>query len=71
MKDKEAAIQKMKKKMKKDIKKKWIKMTSGCLSVLLLMGILTGCGSSNTDNREETAKTEEEQASGEVQLQIG
>ena len=40
-------------------------MTSGCLSVLLLMGILAGCGSSNTDNREETAKTEE-QASGAV-----
>lgn len=66
VKDKETTIQEMKKKMKKDMKKKWIKMTSGCLSVLLLMGILAGCGSSNTDNREETAKTEEEQASGAV-----
>ena len=33
-------------------------MTSGCLSVLLLMGILMGCGSSNTDSREETTGTE-------------
>lgn len=45
---------------KRDIKKKSIKVISGCLSMLLIMGILIGCGSSNTDNREDTAGTEEQ-----------
>ncbi len=45
---------------KQIMKKKWIKMVSGCLSMLLVMGILIGCGSSNTDNGENTAGTEEQ-----------
>ena len=55
--DKGATRQAMKKKMKKDMKKKWTKMISGCLGVLLRMGILSGCGSSKTDSREETTVT--------------
>ena len=39
-------------------------MVSGCLSILLVMGILTGCGSSNTDNGENTAGTEEQTSAG-------
>jgi len=42
------------------MKKKWIKVVSGCISILLIMGILIGCGSSNTDNEEITAGTEEQ-----------
>ena len=42
------------------MKKKWIKVVSGCLSMLLTMGILIGCSSSNTDSREDTAGTEEQ-----------
>lgn len=56
--DKGIIIQVMKD--KRDIKKKSIKVISGCLSMLLIMGILIGCGSSNTDNREDTAGTEEQ-----------
>ena len=39
-------------------------MISGCLSMLLIMGILIGCGSSNTDNREDTTGTEEQTPAG-------
>lgn len=39
-------------------------MVSGCMSILLVMGILTGCGSSNTDNGENTAGTEEQTSAG-------
>ncbi len=49
---------------KQIMKKKWIKMISGCLSMLLIMGILIGCGSSNTDNREDTTGTEEQTPAG-------
>lgn len=60
--DKGIIIQVMKD--KRDIKKKSIKMISGCLSMLLIMGILIGCGSSNTDNREDTTGTEEQTPAG-------
>lgn len=49
---------------KQIMKKKSIKVVSGCLSMLLIMGTLIGCGSSNTDNREDTTGTEEQTPAG-------
>ena len=56
--DQGITIQVMKK--KRDMKKKRIKMVSGCVSMLLILGILMGCGSSNTDSGEDTTGTEEQ-----------
>lgn len=44
-------------------KKKWMKRISGCMSALLIVGILAGCGTSNTDSKEDTTEATEGQAS--------
>ena len=47
--------------MKNQIRQKTIsKLMTVIVSILLILGAFSGCGSSNTDNREDTAGTEEQ-----------
>ena len=47
--------------MKNQIRQKTIsKLTTVIVSILLILGAFSGCGSSSTDNREDTAGTEEQ-----------